>query len=84
MPDTESRLTDAVVSTARVTVLARVREGDFTARMPLEWTGLAGKIADGVNDVIIGNQSLEAELTRVSRLVAKEGKLSQRVTLGGS
>jgi signal transduction histidine kinase/CheY-like chemotaxis protein/HAMP domain-containing protein len=84
MPDTESRLTDAVVSTALLTVLARVREGDFTARMPLEWTGLAGKIADGVNDVIIGNQSLEAELTRVSRLVAKEGKLSQRVTLGGS
>jgi signal transduction histidine kinase/HAMP domain-containing protein/ActR/RegA family two-component response regulator len=84
MSDTEAKLTDAVVSAAFLGVLARVREGDFTARMPLEWTGLAGKIADGLNDVIIGNQSLEAELTRVSRLVAKEGKLSQRVTLGAS
>jgi signal transduction histidine kinase/ActR/RegA family two-component response regulator len=84
MPDSEAKLTDAVVSAALLTVLARVREGDFTARMPLEWTGLAGKIADGLNEVIIGNQSLEAELTRVSRLVAKEGKLSQRVTLGAS
>jgi hypothetical protein len=37
-------------------VLAQVREGDFSARMPLDWTGVAGKIADGLNDVIIANQ----------------------------
>jgi len=64
-------------------VLAKVKGGDFTARMPLEWTGLAGKVADSLNDVIIANQGLEAELARVSEVVGKQGKLSQRVVLGG-
>jgi signal transduction histidine kinase/HAMP domain-containing protein/ActR/RegA family two-component response regulator len=64
-------------------VLARVKEGDFTVRMPLEWTGVAGKVADGMNDVIIANQALENELARVSQVVGKQGKLSQRVVLGG-
>ena len=65
-------------------MLAAVKGGDFTARMPLEWTGVAGKVADGLNDVIVANQALEAELARVSQVVGKEGKLSQRVSLGGS
>jgi signal transduction histidine kinase/HAMP domain-containing protein/ActR/RegA family two-component response regulator len=64
-------------------VLAQVKGGDFSARMPLEWTGVAGKVADGVNDVIIANQALEAELARVSRAVGEQGRLSQRVVLGG-
>ena len=52
--------------------------------MPLEWTGMAGKIADGLNDVIAANQTLADELARVSRVVGREGRLSQRVALGGS
>jgi HAMP domain-containing protein len=50
--------------------------------MPLEWTGVAGKVADGLNDVIIANQALESELARVSQVVGKEGRLSQRVVVG--
>jgi hypothetical protein len=38
----------------------RIKGGDFTARMPLDWTGVAGKVADGLNDVIIANQALGA------------------------
>ncbi len=64
-------------------VLAQVKGGDFSARMPLEWTGVAGKVADGLNDVIIANETLEAELARVSDVVGKQGKLAQRVVLGG-
>ena len=67
-----------------LSVLAQVREGDFTVRMPLDWTGVAGKVADGLNDVIIANQALEAELDRVSRVVGKQGELSQRVALRGA
>ncbi|MEA2133834.1 MAG: hypothetical protein QOC68_1743, partial [Solirubrobacteraceae bacterium] len=62
---------------------AQVKGGDFTARMPLEWTGVAGKVADALNEVIISNQALEAELARVSRVVGKQGELSQRVVFGG-
>src|ERR1035438_8680455 len=65
-------------------VLSDVKNGDFTVRMPVQWTGVAGKIADTLNDVVIANQILGAELARVSRVVGKEGKLSQRVALRGS
>src|SRR4051812_36872912 len=65
-------------------VLARVQEGDFTARMPVDWTGLAGKVADGLNDVIAANETFGVELARVSDVVGKQGRLSQRLVLGGS
>jgi hypothetical protein len=44
---------DSVPLTALLEVLARVKVGDFTARMPLEWTGLAGKVADSLNDDLV-------------------------------
>jgi signal transduction histidine kinase/HAMP domain-containing protein/ActR/RegA family two-component response regulator len=64
-------------------VLARLAEGDFSARMPLEWNGVAGKAADGINAVITGNQALEKELARIGRVVGEEGQLSQRAQLTG-
>ena len=33
-----------------LSVLARVREGDFTARMPVDWIGGAGKVVGGERD----------------------------------
>src|ERR1700710_529979 len=74
---------DCLDAQAFLSVLAQVKSGDFTARMPLDWDGVAGKVADGFNDVIVANEALGAELTRVSRVVGKEGELSQRVVLGG-
>ena len=82
MSDTAATPGDIDV-TVLLNVLAQVREGDFTARMPLDWTGVAGKVADGLNDVIIANQALGTELARVSEVVGKQGRLSQRVVLGG-
>jgi signal transduction histidine kinase/CheY-like chemotaxis protein/HAMP domain-containing protein len=70
--------------TVLLTVLSDVKRGDFTVRMPLAWTGVAGKIADTINDIIAANETLGDELTRVSRVVGKEGKLTQRVALRGS
>ncbi|MEJ7787580.1 MAG: ATP-binding protein [Solirubrobacteraceae bacterium] len=65
-------------------VLSQMKAGDFTARMPVHWTGVAGKIADQLNEIIRANQALGVELERVSRVVGKEGKLSQRVSLKGT
>ena len=67
-----------------LSVLAQVAEGDFSARMPLEWTGVAGKAADGINDVIVANQALATELERISRVVGRQGELSQRVQGGAA
>ena len=50
-----------------LTVLSAFKNGDFDARMPLGWTGVAGKIADTLNDVIAANQTLGDELARVVR-----------------
>ncbi len=75
---------DTIDAEALLSVLARLRAGDFTARMPLAWTGIAGKVADGLNEVIVANQALEVELARVSDSVGRQGRLSQRVTLGGA
>ncbi len=74
---------DTAELTVLLGVLARVKAGDFTARMPLEWTGVAGKVADSLNDVIIANQAFDGELARVSDVVGKQGRLSQRLMLGG-
>ena len=75
---------DTIDAKVLLQVLAQVNAGDFSARMPLDWTGVPGKVADGLNDLIVGNQAFAAELARVSRLVGKEGELSQRVASGGS
>jgi signal transduction histidine kinase/CheY-like chemotaxis protein/HAMP domain-containing protein len=84
MTDPTSGLVDRIDERVLLGVLAEVRNGNFSVRMPLEWSGVAGKIADTLNDVIEANQTLGVELARVSRVVGTEGKLSQRLEFRGS
>ena len=65
-------------------VLDTVKWGDFSARMPLEYTGLSGKIADALNEIIERNDHLNNELARISRVVGKEGKIAQRAVDRGA
>ena len=74
---------DAIDVKILLSFIAQVKAGDFSARMPLDWTGVAGKVADGLNEVVGANEQIGAELARVSRVVGKQGELSQRVVLGG-
>jgi HAMP domain-containing protein/signal transduction histidine kinase len=83
MTESAASAANAVDAKVMLSILTQVKAGDFTARMPLEWTGIAGKVADSLNDVIIANQTLEAELARVSEVVGTQGRLSQRIALGG-
>ena len=62
--------------------LTAFKRGDFSARLPDDWTGIAGKIADTFNDTIRINQRLTQELERVRRVVGKEGRIRQRASLG--
>src|SRR4029079_15606206 len=62
-------------------VLTAVRKGYFTARMPVDQTGVAAKINDALNDVIELNEGMAREVKRVSNAVGKEGKIAQRATL---
>src|SRR4028119_734326 len=52
--------------------------------MPIDQTGLAGKISDELNDIIELNQKMAAELERIGTVVGKEGKIAQRATIGNA
>src|SRR5437867_2877481 len=63
-------------------VLTALRRGNFAPRLPVKWTGVGGKVADTVNEIMESNQRLVRELERLARLVGKEGKITHRVTVG--
>src|SRR5689334_16678567 len=64
--------------------LAAFKEGDFSLRLPVDRTGVAGKIADTLNDIFRLNERMASELERVAGAVGKDGKINQRAGLGGA
>ncbi len=62
--------------------LMAFKRGDFSARLPENWTGVPGKIADTFNTVIETNQRTTRELERIVHAVGKEGRISQRASIG--
>ena len=73
------RVLDPDVIDPRVTlsVLTAVKRGDFSARMPANWTGSAGRVASTLNEIIEANQRLEREVQRLSKRVGKEGQMKR-------
>ncbi len=65
-------------------ILIAVKKGDFTVRLPEDKIGLAGKIADTLNDIIEANENLASELEQCRIIVGKDGKTSHRVRLKNS
>ncbi|MBB3221482.1 HAMP domain-containing protein [Pseudoduganella umbonata] len=61
--------------------LMALKKGDFSARMPSDWTGVSGKIADTLNDIIDTNDRIVKSVTEVSRVVGREGRLTQRASV---
>src|SRR5438128_7496721 len=61
--------------------LNSVKKGDFSARLPVEFTGTAGKIADTLNEIIEMQERLTSEVARTANVVGKEGKLNQRAQI---
>src|SRR5258708_15831067 len=82
MPTVEERWVSRVDETALLTALMAVKKGDFAVRLPIEWTGVAGKVADAFNEAIELNERLAKELERLRRGVGKDGKINQRASLG--
>src|ERR1700738_4925893 len=64
--------------------LIAFRDGDFSVRLPVDQTGVAGKIADTLNDIFKLNQRMAGEFARISGAVGKEGKINQRASLGSA
>src|SRR5215212_9779845 len=72
----------SIDSSTLLTAFIGLKQGDFSVRLPVEWTGVAGKVADTFNEVVELNQRMARELDRLSRVVGKEGKITQRASLG--
>ncbi|MGV3569419.1 MAG: HAMP domain-containing protein, partial [Ramlibacter sp.] len=61
--------------------LSELKKGNPKAELPHDWTGLFGKVADAFNDVVAENVRISQELSRLSRVVGKEGKLKERAAM---
>ncbi|MGZ8290088.1 MAG: HAMP domain-containing protein, partial [Telluria sp.] len=70
-----------------LSTLMALKKGDFSVRMPSDWTGVSGKIADTLNEIIETKEKMVKTVTEVSRVVGREGRLTQRAampnTIGG-
>src|SRR5215467_13508103 len=64
-------------------VMVAYRNGDFTVRLPSTWTGVLGKMSDAMNDVLAVSQRRAEETVRICRVVGKEGRLRQRLSVRG-
>jgi HAMP domain-containing protein/signal transduction histidine kinase/CheY-like chemotaxis protein len=62
--------------------LMGLKKGDFKVRLPLGWTGLPGKVADTFNEVAEMLSHSTDELSRISRVVGREGRIQERMAVG--
>jgi HAMP domain-containing protein/CheY-like chemotaxis protein len=77
---------DAQLNQILSSILA-FRDGDFTVRLPIGWSGIQGRIAEAFNQTIAHEDSIAKEVRELSVSVGKEGRLKQRLsvsTAGGS
>jgi HAMP domain-containing protein/signal transduction histidine kinase/DNA-binding response OmpR family regulator len=77
-----ARQTKELDKSTLLLALLAFRKGNFSVRLPIDLEGMDGKIADVFNDVIEMNERMSEELERLSRVVGKEGKISQRAEMG--
>src|SRR6201981_19378 len=78
-----AQLRQAAVDTkALLVALDAFEGGDFSVRLPLDWQGIAGKVADRFNRVVALNERMAKELSRLRHLVGREGRIHQHASLG--
>src|SRR5580765_3316905 len=64
--------------------LTAMRDGDFSVRLPSDWIGLDGKVADTVNAISSRMERFNTGLLRLRQSVGEEGKLGERLEVGDS
>ncbi len=78
--NTVTDLPDLLDAKLLLAALTALKKGDFSIRMPSDLTGLNGKIADTLNEIIDNSDRMANEIVSVSRVVGREGRLLQRAT----
>src|SRR5207245_6334092 len=82
MPALQEAPIQELDAAALLSALTSVKKGNYSVRLPGEWTGIPGKVADTFNEVMELNERMAKELERLSQVVGKQGKLNQRASLG--
>ncbi len=60
------------------------RDGNFSVRLPSDWEGIDGQIAAAFNQALSHEDQLSREVERLSRIVGREGRLTQRMSVPGA
>ena len=77
----QETLPHTIDASALLTALIALKKGDFSVRLPVEWTGVAGKVADSFNDVVELNDRMTKEFERLGETVGRQGKINHRARL---
>ena len=67
-----------------VAALRALRRGDFSVRLPEDGEGIDGEIASLFNEVVTLEPADDQEFERLSMVVGKEGKITQRGRVRGA
>ena len=76
--DTKTNLSDEVDASLLLGVLTALKKGDFSARLPVGWGGLSGKIADTLNDIMEANGQRARKNTQASWQAERELRQANR------
>jgi HAMP domain-containing protein/signal transduction histidine kinase/DNA-binding response OmpR family regulator len=63
-------------------VLTAARDGDFSVRLRARRRDVIGDIQQRTNELIATNARMAKELGRVARIIGREGRMTERVSLG--
>jgi HAMP domain-containing protein/CheY-like chemotaxis protein/signal transduction histidine kinase len=67
-----------------VQALDAIKDGDFTTRLPSDWMGLEGRVAEHLNAMASRLQRFNQSVLRLRHQVGQEGKINARLALGDS
>jgi HAMP domain-containing protein/CheY-like chemotaxis protein/nitrogen-specific signal transduction histidine kinase len=61
--------------------LQAMRAGDFSVRLPNDWSDLEGKVAALFNEIAAVNQRMAYQLAHIGQVVGRDGKTRHRIRL---
>ncbi|MBC8104004.1 MAG: HAMP domain-containing protein, partial [Cytophagales bacterium] len=64
--------------------LQSARDGDFSVRLPAPEDGILSEITRAFNEVVGLNETMTQEISRVSSVVGREGRMTERAFLPGA
>jgi signal transduction histidine kinase/HAMP domain-containing protein/DNA-binding response OmpR family regulator len=65
-------------------VLSAVKNGDFTARVPVRGSRTSREVAEALNDIVSLNERITNEFARLAAAVGKDGRTGDRASVAGA